>query len=150
MPRPAAAGMARLLLAFDYGRARIGVAVGQELLGQARPLTTLHNRTGQPDWLAVDRLLREWRPNLLVVGAPRHADGSASDSTTAALGFASELEQRSGLRVILVDERLSSHEAEQRLRAAGIDPRRAKGEVDRVAAALILETWFSEQRCDTT
>lgn len=145
MPKPLRAGSMRTVLGFDYGRARIGVAVAQELLQQARPLVTLRNRTGRPDWPAIHRLLQEWRPDLLVVGTPRHADGSASDSTRAALGFARELTERSGLAVETIDERLSSHEAEQRLRAGGIDPRRAKDEVDRTAAALIIETWFSEQ-----
>lgn len=135
----------RTVLGFDYGRARIGVAVGQELTGQARPLATLPARGRHADWPGIARLLAEWQPELLVVGVPRHADGSASAATDAALAFARELDRRSGLAVATTDERLSSHEAEQQLRAEGIDPRRAKAQVDQRAAALILQTWFSEQ-----
>lgn len=135
----------RTALGFDVGRARIGVAVGQELTASARALTTL--RTG--DWSGVQHLLREWRPQLLVVGMPCHADGSASHSTGTALAFARELGERSGLPVTTIDERLSSHEAEQRLRERGIDPRRERGRVDAEAAAIILETWFGQVQAVT-
>lgn len=132
----------RTVLGFDYGRARLGVAVGQDLTASARPLATVN--TG--DWNRIEQLIGEWRPALLVVGVARHADGSASDATTAALAFAEMLEQRSELPVHTIDERLSSHEAEQRLREAGGDPRRDKAAVDRWAAALILESWLQQER----
>ncbi len=130
----------RTALGFDVGRARVGVAVGQELTASARALITL--RAG--DWSGIERLLREWRPQVLVVGVARHADGSASHSTGAALDFAHDLGERSGLPVATVDERLSSREAEQRLRERGIDPRRERERVDAEAAAIILETWFGQ------
>lgn len=135
----------RTALGFDVGRARVGVAVGQELTASARALTTL--RAG--DWPGVERLLREWRPQLLVVGVPRHADGNASHSTEAALAFAHALGERSGLPVTTVDERLSSHAAEQRLRERGVDSRRARKQIDAEAAAVILETWFGQMETVT-
>lgn len=140
MPSSAVEPAARIVLGFDHGRARIGVAVGQTLTADARPLTTLRGT----DWGGIEGLVREWRPDLLVVGVPRHADGSASVSTVAALDFARELTARTGLSVRTVDERLSSREAEQRLREQGIDPRRAGDRVDAMAAAVILETWFNQ------
>lgn len=136
MPRP------RTVLGFDYGRSRIGIAVGQDLTASARPLATL----GTGDWRGIERLIREWQPDLLVVGVARHADGSASTVTTATLAFAEALAQRYGLPVHTIDERLSSHEAEQRLRVTGGDPQRDKAAVDRLAAALILETWLRQER----
>ena len=77
----------RLILAFDYGTRRIGVAVGNELLRSARELTPLTARDGIPDWNVVSRLLNEWQPDLLVVGLPLNMDGSESDMSTRARKF---------------------------------------------------------------
>jgi putative holliday junction resolvase len=93
--------------------------------------------------------LREWQPNLAVVGLPYNVDGSESSMTTAARGFAAELAKRHALEVVLVDERYSSQEAEARLKSAresGLRRRRvAKADVDAAAACVILERWFSEE-----
>lgn len=139
----------RTVLGFDYGRLRIGVAVGQELTGTAQPLATLSARQG-PDWEAIARLIAEWRPQLLVVGVPRHADGSASDITLAALGFSRQLGRRYGLPVATIDERLSSHEAASRLAARPGRRRRAPPAVDPMAAAVILESWFNQPRVNAS
>jgi len=149
--------MNHTLLGFDYGRLRIGVAVGQTITGQARPLETLRcPNAGQPDWSGVERLLREWAPAALVVGRPCHADGSDSAITAAAERFARQLEGRFGLGVHLVDERLSSVEAEQRLAQSGGNNggarrggksksiRNSKEAVDMMAACVILETWLAD------
>ncbi|RLK51399.1 putative Holliday junction resolvase [Alkalispirillum mobile] len=134
-------------LAFDHGGRRIGVAVGEALTGTGRALCTLAARDGQPDWERVARLLDEWRPAGLVVGLPLHADGSDSHSTRAARKFAQRLHGRHGLRVELVDERLSSHEAEARLAERGGRGARQPGALDSEAARVILETWFNQQGC---
>ncbi|MDX1653779.1 MAG: Holliday junction resolvase RuvX [Candidatus Competibacteraceae bacterium] len=139
---PATAAASRTLLGFDHGRLRIGVAVGQELTGTARPLVTLAARQQRPDWEGIGRLIEEWHPQLLVVGLPRHADGSDSDSTRAARRFANQLQGRFRLPVECIDERLSSREAEARLREEHHRSPRP-GELDRLAAALILESWFN-------
>jgi len=134
-------------LGFDYGGRRLGVAVGESVTGAARPLVTLPSRDGQPDWTEVERLISEWRPAALVVGVPFHADGSESTSTRGARRLARRLSGRTGLVVHEVDERLSSHEAAQRLRAAGhgVTSARDKQRLDAVAAQVILETWFQQQ-----
>ena len=97
----------------------------------------------------IESLLREWQPALAVVGLPYNVDGSDSVMTQAARQFAAELERRSRLPVILVDERYSSREAEARLksaRASGLRRRRvAKADVDAAAACVILERWFTEE-----
>ncbi|WP_421621866.1 Holliday junction resolvase RuvX [Alkalilimnicola ehrlichii] len=134
-------------LAFDHGDRRIGVAVGEALTGGGRALITLSARAGQPDWEEVGRLLAEWRPQGVVVGLPLHADGSDSESTRAARKFAQRLHGRYGLRVELVDERLSSHEAAARLSERRGRPTRRPGALDSEAARIILETWFSQQGC---
>jgi len=131
---------AGLWLGFDFGERRIGVGVGQSVTGTARPLAVLPTKQrGQPDWPAIERLLREWRPEGVVVGVPRRDDGSDYPVTPQAERFARQLHGRFGLRVETVDERLSSFEASERL---GFDKRSAA--VDAGAAAVILETWFSQ------
>lgn len=132
------------VLAFDFGLKRIGVAVGESLTGSARPLTTLACRQGVPDWSAVAALLEEWHPVRLVVGLPKRTDGTESDLTRAARRFGNRLAGRFGLPVSTTEEQLSSVEAERVLAERG-GRRRDKGEVDRLAAAIILESYFAEQ-----
>ncbi|HRW65337.1 MAG TPA: Holliday junction resolvase RuvX [Candidatus Competibacter sp.] len=137
----------RVVLGFDFGRTRIGVATGVTITGTARPLRVLPACRQHPDWDAIDRLLAEWRPDLLVVGVPRHADGSANAMTVAALRFSRQLHGRFHLPVATIDERLSSWEAEQRSFEPAVGRRRGDGAaLDDRAAALILESWFNQQR----
>jgi putative holliday junction resolvase len=141
-------GTPRVVLAFDFGRRRIGVACGDTVSRTAAPLDAVPVGTGGPRWQLVDALLRDWQPALLVVGLPYNVDGSDSSMTSAAREFAAELERRCPLPVVLVDERYSSMEAEARLKSAresGLRRRRvAKADVDAAAACVILERWFSE------
>lgn len=132
------------VLGFDYGQRRIGVAVGETLTASARPLTTIHCRQpGQVDWDAIAALIREWQPSALVVGRPTRSDGTGSEMTAAAERFARRLQGRHGLPVHLVEERLSSHEAKQRLADAPRGRTRdRKAAIDMMAATVILETWL--------
>ncbi|HYW04167.1 MAG TPA: Holliday junction resolvase RuvX [Gammaproteobacteria bacterium] len=135
------------LLGFDYGERRIGVAVARPAAGSGRPLGTLTRRSREALMTAVGELIDEWRPDLLVVGLPLSMDGTPHALTEAARRFADRLHGRFGLPVRLVDERLSSIEARERLRrarSAGRRRRIRRGEVDALAAVLILET-FMEQ-----
>jgi putative holliday junction resolvase len=140
-------GAPRLILAFDFGFKRIGVACGDTVSRTAAPLIALPANSGAPRWEAIDALLRDWQPALLVVGLPYNADGSDSAMSGAARSFASELTRRFGLRVELIDERYSSMEAAATLKAAresGLRRRRvAKADVDAAAACVILERWFT-------
>jgi len=140
----------RTVLGFDFGRIRIGVAVGQEITATAQPLVTLTARRQGLDWDAITRLIAEWRPHLLVVGVPRHADGSAGGITMAALRFSRQLGSRYRLPVETIDERLSSHEAASRLAARPGRRRQAQQGVDPMAAALILESWFNQPRVNAS
>ena len=78
---PASTTEHQTLLGFDYGRKRIGVAVGQCVTQSATALATVSARDGKPDWTAITRLLEEWKPDALVVGIPYHMDGSEQDMT---------------------------------------------------------------------
>jgi len=125
-------------MAFDYGQRRIGIAIGDQLTGSARGLTTV--RPGQPDTdSTIDALVAEWRPDALVVGWPTRADGEPTALGPAIQAFGEELGQRHGLAVYWADERLSSHLGRERLRRSGKDPG-----LDAHAAAVILEGWLME------
>ncbi|MCK5529837.1 Holliday junction resolvase RuvX [Halopseudomonas sp.] len=140
----------RRAMAFDYGTRQIGVAVGQTLTGSAEPLTNLRARDGVPDWEQIARLIREWEPNVLVVGLPLNMDGSASDMSERAARFARRLNGRFQLPVETVDERLSTFEAKQHLKSHGRTPSSYRDDpVDSLAAALLLQTWLSGQSKET-
>ncbi len=140
--------MSRCFLGFDFGLGRIGVAVGQELTGTAQALKTLHNIQHKPDWAAIEALIKEWKPDALVIGVPYHMDGTEQDMTEAAKKFARQLHGRFHLPVYEMDERLSSREAEaeiRRQRAAGQRRKSRKGDVDKMAAQIILQSWIQQQ-----
>jgi putative Holliday junction resolvase len=134
-----------VLLAFDYGTRRIGVAVGQTTTGTASPAGVV-GAAATPDWAALERCVREWSPARLLVGLPYNMDGSETVLTGACRAFAHELARRFGLPVEFVDERLTSVTAQADLREArrsGVRARRVTREdIDANAARLILQTWL--------
>lgn len=133
------------VLGFDFGRRRIGVAVGSRTSGAASPIECVTCRDGHPDWDAVGRLISEWHPAILIVGLPYNSDGSESDMSRAARRFGHRLGARFGLPIAFVDERLSSREAARVLaerRRQGHRRRIRKGDVDEMAAAIILQNWL--------
>lgn len=130
------------LLAFDFGTTSIGIAVGQPLTGTARPLTALKAQDGIPDWSKIEYLIKEWQPNLIVVGLPLNMDGTEQPITQRARKFANRLHGRFGLQVELHDERLSTVEARSSLFSHGGFRALNKGSVDSQSAVIILESWF--------
>lgn len=133
----------RLLLAFDFGIKHIGIAVGQSVTGQARPLCVLKARDGVPDWQTIANLLKEWQPDALVVGLPLHMDDSFSLMSAQAQRFARQLEGRFELPVHLHDERLTTFAAKGELLAQARKPSVQQQKVDALAATLLLEGWFA-------
>lgn len=130
-------------LAFDYGSKRIGVAVGQDLTCSANALTTLNTPNQAPPWNDIADLVRTWQPCAFIVGLPCHKDGSEHAVTRAARRFGHQLQNRFRLPVYWVDERLTSREAESIL--AGRGGYAKKEDIDKLAAQLILESWFEQQ-----
>jgi putative Holliday junction resolvase len=138
--------MHETVLAFDYGLRRIGIAVGQQVTASASPLGVAANTASGPDWPAIERLVREWRPARLIVGLPLDVGGAESALSRQARAFAATL-QRFGMPVEFVDERYSSQEAQQHLktaRAAGRRGRIDRASIDSAAAVLIAERWLGQ------
>lgn len=136
------------VLAFDFGTQRIGVAVGNSLVRVAHPLTTIAGEANAARFDRIAALVDEWRPAVLVVGRPVHADGREHEMTARAERFARQLEGRFGLGVARVDERFTTVGADAELVAAGVRGSGRKAARDQVAAQLILQSWFDEQKRD--
>lgn len=133
-----------MILAFDFGTSRIGVAVGQPVTESASPLAPIRAKDGVPDWVALQRLFEEWQPATIVVGLPLNMDGSLCEMSYRARKFANRLHERFQCPCYLTDERLTSHEAKGYHLAQGGRADFKANSVDGVAAQLILESWFRE------
>ena len=125
------------LIGFDFGERRIGVAVLETALGRARALTVIDAQANEARFAAIDRIDAEWKPAAYVVGQPKHSDGSVHEVAQLAAKFGRRLAARYRKPVMLVDETLSSAEAESLIR----ETRRTDG-IDAVAAEIILQSYF--------
>jgi len=132
------------LLGFDYGEQRIGIAKGQTITGQATGLTTLNAVKQKPDWPKIEQLIKEWQPDALVVGIPTYLDGKASEMTKKAERFSRQLEGRFQLPIYTVNESLTSFEAEEYLKQHTKIHQQNKQEIDKIAAAIILQSWLEQ------
>jgi putative Holliday junction resolvase len=132
------------VLAFDFGTRRIGVAVGNTLTRFAQPLTLIDSDRDDERFAAITALVHEWRPDLLVVGIPVHADGTAHAMTARAQRFARELERRFQVPVELADERWTTQLAQTALDQAGAG-RKGRAVRDQIAAQTILQGWFDDR-----
>ncbi len=131
-------------MGFDYGTKRIGVAVGQTLTGTARPLAIVQVKAQEPEWTCISSLIQEWQPQGFVVGFPLHADGSDNAITATIRQFCQQLQQRYQLPVYTVDETLSTVVATERVCSSTKKKKKLSvGNVDAVAAQVILETWLA-------
>jgi putative Holliday junction resolvase len=140
MPRPAAL----CLLGFDFGTRFVGVAIGNTLTAEARPLEVIEHRSNEQLFSAIARLLVDWEPAGLIVGVPRHPDGSPHEMTARAERFARQLEGRFGRNVHRVDERYSSVEADGLTRTKALGrPARSASRNDAQAASVILGQYLA-------
>jgi putative Holliday junction resolvase len=133
------------VLGIDYGARRTGVAVGEYALRIAHPLTTLHANSDRVRLQQLEPLMREWEPVLVVVGLPGHMGDGEHFLAARCRNFARRLAHRFGVEVRMVDERLTSHAADMSLKHANVGANRRRQVADRVAAQIILETFFSTQ-----
>jgi len=126
-------------LGFDFGTQRIGVAFGQSLSGTAQAVSVLKAADGIPQWQELEQLIKQWQPDVFVVGLPYNMDGSDSDILRRATKFAQRLHGRFHKQCYGIDERLSSTAATEVQQS-----RRQEGAIDALAAQIILQDWFNE------
>lgn len=132
------------VMAFDFGRVRTGVAVGDLHVGVAHPLETVTAADDEQRLRAVEHLVREWAPGRFVVGLPSRDDGTEHPLAEAVRAFGASLEARLGLPVAYVDETLSSFAAGLALADNGVRGRRQKRHLDSAAAQVILQAYLDE------
>jgi putative Holliday junction resolvase len=147
------------ILAIDYGQKRLGLALSDEHGVTSRPFAIWTRINRRRDLARLRELVRQHAVRRIVVGLPLHLDGTPSEMSEEAKGFAARVEKALGVRVEMVDERLSSWEAEQAVaakqsagssrRGAAQDPRRKKKTLDDVAAAVILQDYLDSTRAQT-
>ncbi|HAT39160.1 Holliday junction resolvase RuvX [Polynucleobacter necessarius] len=125
------------VIAFDYGTRRVGAAVGNSLTQSGQPLKTISSTNNETLFQEIDRLLKEWQPDQLVVGRPLHLDGVAHDMTAKATRFGNQLHGRFQMPVAWVDERYTS--------AVLKGNAEIHDNLDAHSAVLILEQYFAEQ-----
>ena len=133
-----------VLLGFDFGTKRIGVAVGNSISGTARALTTVREEKNQERFSAISKLVSEWDPSALVVGLPSHDSGEPHELTRLCRLFAQRLKARFDLPIILVDERYTSAAASSQLAEMGVYGIKQKPLLDQIAAQTILQSYFNE------
>jgi putative holliday junction resolvase len=137
-------------MAFDFGERFVGVAIGEAALGSAHPLTMIDATDTDARFAAIRALIDEWTPSALVVGVPLSLDGTEHAMTERAQRFARQLEGRFRLPIRLVDERLTSVEAESLLAASGRRVhmgkrgKKTKDDLHALAAQLILQSYFDD------
>lgn len=134
--------MIKTLLAFDYGTKNIGAATGQTITSSANSLAPLKAKDGIPDWTQIEKLIQEWKPDLVLVGLPLNMDDSESELSARARKFANRLHGRFGVQIEMIDERLTSFEAKGEVMSRGGSRDYKNNPVDSIAARLILESWF--------
>lgn len=133
------------ILAFDFGEKKIGVAVGNSITKSAHPLDTIRKIKKVERNQIIDTLLKEWEPNIVVVGLPLNEDGSDSRLTGLARKFAEKIQNRSKIKTVMVDERYSSVEAKMLIKNSTKNISKGSLLIDQIAAQIILDSYFDRQ-----
>lgn len=132
-----------VVLGFDFGLKRIGVAVGQAITQSANPLTVLNAKNGVPNWNDIKKLIDEWGADALIVGLPLNMDGTEQFITQKAREFAAGLKKHFQLPLYFSDERLTTVAAREEMHATLKGAARFD-KADSVSAKLIVESWFNK------
>ena len=139
----------KVIMGFDYGTRKIGIAVGQLITKTANPIAIISARDGVPDWSEIEKLILEWQPAQFVIGLPLNMDETESEMSQRSLKFARRLTGRFNIPHHTIDERLTSrearslHESHSSTRRGPAD--RSRDEIDDIAAQIILESWLKLQ-----
>ena len=130
-----------VVMSFDYGLRNIGIAIGQSITKSASTFYAIKAKEGVPDWIKLDSIIDEWEPSLFIVGDPFNMDGTKSEFQKKIAKFSTELKKRYEIELQMVDERLTTKEAKERIQDR---PDGIKDSANRhsISAQIILEDWF--------
>lgn len=133
------------ILAIDYGEKRLGLAISDELRMTARPLITIERVPKEKSFSKIKNYVEELEVSQVIVGLPLRLDGTLGDSALRAEKFALHLKEILSCPIITWDERLTSHEAEERMRQRGLNLAQRRACIDEFAALIILEDYLANQ-----
>ena len=132
----------QLIIAFDFGTQKTGMAVGSSMIESATPLALFPMKDGIPNWDELLKIIKQHQPNLFLVGLPLNMDDSESELSTRARKFARRLRHHTNIETLMVDERLTTREARDELDHYHAQGRAKKLAADSIAAALFIESWY--------
>ena len=132
----------QLIIAFDFGTQKTGMAVGSSIIESATPLALFPMKDGIPNWDELLKIIKQHQPNLFLVGLPLNMDDSESELSTRARKFARRLRHQANIETLMVDERLTTREARDELDHYHAQGRAKKLAADSIAAALFIESWY--------
>ena len=133
------------VMALDVGDKTVGIAISDALLMTAQPRPTLRRKNLKSDIEALCRIATENEVHEIVVGQPLHMDGKPSAQSAKVERFTEEMRKVIDVPIVFWDERLTSFEAEQHLEAMGLNWRRRRQHVDKVAAMIILQNYLDSR-----
>ncbi len=136
--------MPETIMAFDFGTQKMGIAVGQRLITSSNPLPLFPMQDGIPNWDTLLKIVKEWQPALFLVGLPLNMDDSESELSARARKFARRLRHQTNIETWMVDERLSTREARDRLENYQSQGQAKRVSADSLAASLLIESWYRE------
>ena len=139
------------IMGLDYGSKTVGVAISDELMITTQPVITIERKSEnklRKTLAKIEELIKEYEVSFVVLGYPKNMDNSEGERVTATKEFKEHLERRTGLEVILQDERMSTVESERILMEAGVRREHRKEYVDKMAAAVILQSYLDRRKAD--
>ena len=130
-----------VVMAFDYGLRNIGIAIGQNITKSASTFYAIKAKEGEPDWIKLDSIVKEWEPALFIVGDPFNMDGTRSEFQKRISQFSTKLKNRYKIRLHMLDERLTTKEAKERIKTESSELKKSTNKHS-ISAQIILEDWF--------
>ena len=130
-----------VVMAFDFGLRNIGIAIGQNITKSASTFYAIKAKEGEPDWMKLDSIVKEWEPSLFIVGDPINMDGTKSEFQKRILKFSNDLKKRYAINIYKMDERLTTKEAKERIKDES-NGLHASANKHSISAQIILEDWF--------
>ena len=132
----------KMIMAFDFGTQKMGMAVGQSMIESANPLALFPMKDGIPNWDELLKIVKQYQPNLFLVGLPLNMDDTESELSARSRKFARRLRHQTNIETFMVDERLTTREARGELEQYQSQGRGKKLAADSIAAALFIESWY--------
>lgn len=130
------------IMAFDFGTQKMGMAIGQSSIQSSTPLAQFPMKDGIPQWEQLLKIVKEWQPDLFLVGLPLNMDDSESELSLRARKFARRLRHQTNIETYMVDERLTTRNAREQLEGYQKQGRGKSLSADSLAAAILIENWY--------